>query len=62
MVPVIGMILMPGSLDSGYTWMAVIVYFTCIHSSLILTGASGLVQALNGQHFSYPLVGRLCSS
>jgi uncharacterized Tic20 family protein len=38
--------------------MVVILYFTFIHSSLILMGVVGLVKALNGQHFSYPLIGR----
>lgn len=61
-VPVIGLVLMPGSRDSAYTWMVVILYFTCVHSSLILMGMSGLVKALNGQHFRYPLLGRLCRS
>jgi uncharacterized Tic20 family protein len=53
-----GLILMLGGFDSGYTWMVVILYFTFIHSSLILMGVVGLVKALNGQHFSYPLIGR----
>ena len=51
-----------GGPDSGYTWMVVILYFTFIHSSLILMGVIGLVKALNGQHFRYPLVGRMFQS
>ncbi len=57
-VLIIALILMLGGFDSGYTWMAVILYFTFIYSSLILMGVVGLVKAMNGQHFSYPLVGR----
>ena len=45
--------------DSAYTWMAVLFYFTFVHSSLIMMGVFGLIKALNGQHFSYPLLGRL---
>jgi uncharacterized Tic20 family protein len=55
---IIALIFLLGGFDSGYIWMVVILYFTFIHSSLILMGVVGLVKALNGQHFSYPLVGK----
>jgi uncharacterized Tic20 family protein len=57
-VLVIALILGLGGFDSGYTWMVVILYFTFIHSSLILLGVIGLVKAMSGQHFRYPLIGR----
>lgn len=57
-VCVIGLILALGGFDSGYTWMVVVLYFTFIHSSLILMGVMGLVKAMAGQRFRYPLVGR----
>lgn len=57
-VLVIGLILLLGGFDSGYTWMVVILYFTFVHSSLIFMGVFGLVKALNGQHFVFPLIGR----
>ena len=47
-----------GGLDSGYTWVVVVLYFTFIHSALILLGILGLVKALAGQHYRYPLLGR----
>ncbi len=47
-----------GGLDSGYTWMVVIIYFTFIHSCLILMGVMGLVKAMAGQHYVFPLIGR----
>jgi len=47
-----------GSLDSGYTWMVVVMYFTFIHSSLILMGVMGLVKAMAGEHYVFPLIGR----
>jgi uncharacterized Tic20 family protein len=50
--------LLLGGLDSGYTWMVVILYFTFIHSSLILMGVMGLVKAMAGQHYVFPLIGR----
>ncbi|HHO68186.1 MAG TPA: hypothetical protein ENK12_04050 [Gammaproteobacteria bacterium] len=52
------LIVLLGGFDSGYTWMVVILYFTFIHSTLILTGVLGLVKALDGQHYRYPLIGR----
>ena len=55
---IIALVLLLGGLESGYTWMVVILYFTFIHSTLILMGVMGLVKALNGQHFRYPLIGR----
>ncbi len=57
-VVIIGLILLLGGFDSGYTWMVVILYFTLIHSSLIFLGVYGLVKALNGQHVVYPWLGR----
>ncbi len=57
-VVVIALILLLGGFQSGYTWMVVILYFTFVHSSLILLGVLGLVKAMSGQHFRYPLIGR----
>ena len=57
-VLIIGLILLLGGFDSGYTWMVVILYFTFLHSSLIFMGVIGLVKALSSQHFVYPLIGR----
>lgn len=58
-VVVITFIIVLGGLDSAWIWMLVLFYFTFIHSSLIMMGVFGLVRALNGQHFSYPFLGRL---
>lgn len=44
--------------DSPWTWLWVLLYFTLVHSTLILLGVLGLVKALNGQAFHYPLLGR----
>ena len=45
-------------MDSGYTLMTIVLYFTFIHSSLIFMGVLGLVKALAGEHYVYPLIGR----
>ncbi len=46
-----------GGLHSKWTWVAVILYFTCIHSTLILLGVVGLARAMAGREFIYPLIG-----
>jgi uncharacterized Tic20 family protein len=61
-VMVIGLIIFFGGFDSGYTWVVVVLYFTFIHSSLILMGVMGLVKALNAEHYSYPLIGKYFQS
>jgi hypothetical protein len=45
---------------SEWTWTYVIVYFTCIHSTLIMFGILGLAKAMAGQPYVYPLIGRRC--
>ena len=37
--------------------MVLILYFTCIHSTLILLGMIALIKAMNGQIWRYPLIG-----
>ncbi|MFO1435085.1 MAG: hypothetical protein U1F34_01430 [Gammaproteobacteria bacterium] len=46
-----------GGLHSAWTWVAVILYFTCVHSTLILLGVIALVQAINDKPWRYPLIG-----
>jgi hypothetical protein len=58
LVCITGLIALLGGLDSGYTWVVVVLYFTFIHSTLILLGILGLVKALAGQQYRYPLLGR----
>jgi len=51
-------ILALGGLDSKWTWVIVILYFTCIHASFVLLGTLGLAKALAGRPYIYPLIGR----
>ena len=46
-----------GGLYWEYTWVAVILYFTCIHSTLILLGMVALVKAMGGQAWRFPIIG-----
>ncbi len=44
-------------LDSAWTWTIVVIYFTCVHSTLILFGILGLAKAMAGKTYRYPLIG-----
>jgi hypothetical protein len=44
-------------LDWEWTWVAVIMYFTCVHSTLILLGMLGLAKAMAGKPWRYPWIG-----
>lgn len=46
-----------GGLHSQWTWVSLILYFTCIHSTLVLFGMYALIRAMNGQTWRYPLIG-----
>ncbi len=39
------------------TWTVLILYFTCVHSTLVLAGILGLARAMAGRHWHYPLIG-----
>ena len=53
------LILLSGGYDGPWTWVIVIVYVTIAHSSLILLGVVGLIKAMAGQAWRYPLIGGL---
>lgn len=50
-------LLLSGGIAWEWTWVMVILYFTCIHSTLILLGILALAKAQAGQLFVYPLIG-----
>lgn len=49
--------ILAGGLYWEWTWVLVILYFTCVHSTLVLCGMFGLARAMAGQAFRYPLIG-----
>ena len=53
-------ILLFGGYTQVWTWMVLIIYFTAIHSTLVLLGVLGLARALAGKHFHYPLSRAQC--
>lgn len=50
-------ILLLGGYQTAITWVIVILYFVSCHALLVLLGALGLSQAMNGKLFRYPLIG-----
>ena len=46
-----------GGLNWEWTWVAVILYFTCVHSALVVGGIVGLASAMAGQPWRFPLIG-----
>ena len=58
LIVVSGLILFLGDLQSVYTWMWLILYFTCIHSVLILFAVFAMMKANNGKQYTYPIFGR----
>lgn len=58
LVVINALILLLGGYQGAYTWMIVVLYFTIVHSTFILLGIFGLVKALSGECWKYPLVGR----
>ncbi|TNF38690.1 MAG: hypothetical protein EP315_00915 [Gammaproteobacteria bacterium] len=59
-IVVSSVILLFGSFEEAWTWVVLIIYFTTIHSTLVLLGVLGLSRALAGKHFHYPLIGVQC--
>jgi uncharacterized Tic20 family protein len=52
-----GLVLALGGLDWAWTWVVLVLYFTCIHSTLVLFGMYGLIKAMSGQVWRFPLIG-----
>ncbi len=57
-IVVLGLILLLGGIDGPYVWMVAIMYFTLAHSSFIILGMIGLIKALAGQCWRFPLIGK----
>ncbi len=51
-------IILFGGYRGVHTWVIVILYFTFIHSTLVILGMVGLAKAMSGQGWTMPLFGR----
>lgn len=54
----LALILLLGGIDGPYVWMIAIMYFTLAHSTFIIFGMIGLIKALAGQCWRFPLIGK----
>lgn len=52
-----GICLALGGLHWEWTWVLVIMYFTCVHSTLVVLGIFGLARAMAGKSYRFPLIG-----
>ena len=51
-------ILLLGGYHGPHVWVLLILYFTLVHSMLVMFGAYGLAKAMAGQCWRFPLLGR----
>jgi uncharacterized Tic20 family protein len=58
LVLVNAMIVALGGYRGPHVWVLIIIYFTLVHSTLVVFGAYGLAKAMAGQCWRFPLVGR----
>jgi uncharacterized Tic20 family protein len=53
-------ILFLGGYTAAYTWVVIVLYFTVVHTTLVILGTVGLAKAMAGKAFQYPLIGKPC--
>ncbi|MDY6981092.1 MAG: hypothetical protein SV201_14545 [Pseudomonadota bacterium] len=53
-------ILLLGGYEAAYTWVVLVLYFTAVHTTLVILGTIGLAKAMAGKPFEYPLIGKKC--
>jgi energy-converting hydrogenase Eha subunit H len=46
-----------GGLGQVQAWTLAIVYFTCVHATLVMVGIVGLAKAMAGRCWRVPLIG-----
>jgi len=61
MIGINGLILFLSGINNVWTWVYIIIYFTSIHSALILFGVIGISKAQGGHFYVYPLINRTCN-
>ncbi len=52
------LIVVLGGLNWPWTWVIVVLYFTTVHTTLIVLGVMGLTRAMNDKPWQFPLLGR----
>lgn len=54
-------VLLTSDISSEATWVIVIIYLTCFHTTLVMIGIIALSKAMAGQSYVYPLIGQPCA-
>ncbi len=52
------LILLLGGYEGVWVWVIVIMYFTLVHSVMLMFGAFGLSKAMAAQTWRFPIVGK----
>jgi len=61
MIGINSLILFLSGINNVWTWVYIIIYFTSIHSALILFGVIGISKAQGGHFYAYPVINRTCN-
>jgi hypothetical protein len=61
MIAINGLIIFFSGVNDIWTWMYVIIYFTSIHSALIIFGVIGISKAQGGRFYAYPYINKTCN-
>jgi len=61
MTATVGFIISEGGFVTLAAWAAAEIYIIFIHTPLILLGLLGLIRAMAGKPYVYPVVGRPCN-
>ena len=57
LIGVVGIIFISGGFGQPISWLIAILYFVCVHATLILFGIIGLNRAILAKTWRYPLIG-----
>ena len=61
MIGINGLILYFSGFNNIWSWLYVILYFTSIHSALIIFGVIGISKAQAGLFYAYPFISKTCN-
>jgi len=61
MLGINGLILLFSDINNIWTWLYIILYFTSIHSALIIFGVIGISKAQGGFFYAYPVISKTCN-
>ena len=57
LIAVVSALIALGGLSWPWTWVLVVLYFTFVHSTLVVCGCLALAKAMAGRTYQFPLLG-----